>query len=129
MKANNKTLPHCFMCGECCINTLMMTKFSDIIRWIFQGRFDILKHASLPNLKGYGYLKKEMSNGELSKYCYFAVKRNSNKYFCSIHRTKPIVCKEFYCEKAYNVGGEGIPFKTESGWSEKATQLGYSCQR
>ena len=29
------------------------------------------------------------------------------------------------CEWAYGIGEKGIPFKTLSGWTEKARQLGY----
>ena len=60
-----------------------------------------------------------------STHCPFIKKVDDNKYICTIHDTKPKVCREFRCEWAYGVGEKGIPFKTERGWTDKAVQLGY----
>lgn len=125
MDSELKKRPHCEMCSECCKNPVMITKPSDIRRWIHQGRFDILKHASPANKEVYGDLNIHIKDSEISDYCPFVRNISFNKYACVIHDTKPKVCKEFYCESAYGIGIKGIPFKTENGWTRKAEQLGY----
>jgi len=114
------------MCGECCrAPVVLITKPEDYRRWTRQGRWDILRYASEPVLQGYGDLWIDIKGSENSSYCPFIKKVRHDKYICTIHDTKPKVCKEFRCEWAYGVGNKGIPFKTERGWTDKAKQLGY----
>ena len=114
------------MCGECCkAPVVLITKPADYKRWISQGRTDILECASVPPLWGYGDLWIDIKGGEGSEYCPFIEKVGPDKYICTIHDTKPKVCKEFRCEWAYGVGEKGVPFKTERGWTDRAKQMGY----
>ena len=118
--------PKCSMCGECCrAPVILITKPADYMRWTSQGRSDILQYASVPPLKGYGDLWLHIDRSERSGYCPFIRKVSRNKYICTIHDTKPRVCKEFRCEWAYGIGKKGVPFKTERGWTDKAKQLGF----
>jgi len=114
------------MCGECCrAPVILITKTEDYRRWTRQRRSDILQYASVPPLQGYGDLWIDIKGSEGSSYCSFIKKVGNYKYICTIHNTKPKVCKEFRCEWAYWAGKKGIPFKTERGWTDKAKQLGY----
>ncbi len=118
--------PRCCMCGECCrAPVILITKPEDYRRWTRQKRSDILQYASVPPLQGYGDLCIDIKGGEGSSYCPFIKKVSHSKYICTIHNTKPKVCKEFLCEWAYWAGKKGIPFKTERGWTDKAKRLGY----
>ena len=104
---------------------IMITKSGDYRRWMSQGRSDILQYASVPPLRGYGDLWTDINGSKGPHYCPFAKKISRHKYICSIHNTKPKVCKEFRCKWAYGMGNKGIPFKTECGWTDKAKRLGY----
>ena len=118
--------PRCCMCGECCrAPVILITKPEDYRRWTRQGRSDILQHASVPPQQGYGDLWIDIEGSEGSNYCPFIKKTGNHKYICTIHNTKPKVCKEFRCEWAYWAGKKGVPFKNERGWTDKAIQLGY----
>lgn len=118
--------PRCSMCGECCrAPVIMITKPGDYRRWIRQGRSDILQYASEPPLHGYGDLGIDIKGSEWSGFCPFIQKIGHYQYICTIQDTKPKVCKQYRCEWAYGIGDKGIPFKTESGWTDKAKQLGY----
>ena len=118
--------PRCCMCGECCrAPVILITKPEDYRRWTRQRRSDILQYASVPPLQGYGDLWIDIKGSEGSSYCPFIKKVGNYKYICTIHNTKPKVCKEFRCEWAYWAGKKGIPFKTERGWTDKAIRLGY----
>jgi Fe-S-cluster containining protein len=114
------------MCGKCCIApVVLITKPEDYRRWVRQGRSDILQYTSVPPLQGYGDLWIGIKGSKGSDYCPFIKKIGHDKYTCTIHETKPKVCKEFHCEWAYGIGNKGIPFKTERGWTDKAKKLGY----
>ena len=118
--------PRCSMCAECCTApVILITKPSDYRRWTRQGRWDILQYASLPPRQGYGDIRVDAEDGEGPSYCPFIKQVSHHKYICTIQDTKPKVCKEFRCEWAYGVGKKGIPFKTDSGWTDKAKELGY----
>lgn len=114
------------MCGECCrAPVILLTKPSDYRRWIRQERTDILQYASVPPVQGYGDLWINIQSSEEPSYCPFVKKAGQFKYICSIHNTKPKVCKEFRCEWAYGVGEKRVLFKSDRGWSDKAKKLGY----
>ncbi len=118
--------PRCCGCGECCrAPVVLITMPEDYERWIRQGRSDILQYASKPPLQGYGDLWMDIKGSEWSSHCPFLKEVGHYKYICTIHNTKPKVCKEFRCEWAYGAGSKGIPFKTERGWTDKAKRLGY----
>ncbi|NLL90722.1 MAG: YkgJ family cysteine cluster protein [Dehalococcoidales bacterium] len=126
MSDKRKKRPKCSMCGRCCsAPTVMITKPSDYKRWVEQGRQDILRYATVPPPHGYGDLWRNPRDGEIITHCPFAQEIENNKYICSIHETKPKVCREFRCEWAYGAGKKGVPFKTDCGWTDKAQKLGY----
>ena len=128
VEMNNKPRkrPRCSMCGKCCrAPIVLITKPEDYRRWIRQARWDILKYASVPPLRGYGDLWTDINGSQGSGYCPFIWKVSHCRYMCTIQDTKPKVCKEFRCEWAYGIGKKGIPFKTECGWTDKAKHLGY----
>ncbi|MBN2239653.1 MAG: YkgJ family cysteine cluster protein [Dehalococcoidales bacterium] len=113
--------PRCSQCGECCrAPVVLITKTSDYKRWVEQGREDILKHATVPPLRGYGDLWIDIRGTEDSPYCPFIKKTSEGKYTCTIQDTKPEVCRGFFCEWAYGAGKKGVPFKTDRGWTDKA---------
>ncbi len=90
------------MCGECCrAPVILITKPSDYRRWARQRRSDILRYASVPPVQGYGDLWIDIEGSEGSNYCPFIKKVGNYKYICTIHNTKPKVCKEFRCEWAF----------------------------
>lgn len=118
------------MCGICCreLDVDQMTMMpSDYRRWKRQGRQDILRHAIVMTPQGYGDLNLlfDMEKEKYLRYCQFLKRVGRGKYICTIHDTKPKVCKEFWCEWSYGVGEKGTPFKTDCGWEEKARELGY----
>jgi Fe-S-cluster containining protein len=122
--------PKCSQCGECCrAPMIQITKTSDYKRWVEQKRDDILKYASVPPLRGYGDLWMDIRETEDLEYCPFIEKISKDKFICTIHDTKPKVCKTFRCESCYGVGKNGVPFKTDSGWTDRAKQLGYGKPR
>jgi Fe-S-cluster containining protein len=126
MTAQPRKRPRCAMCGECCrAPTIMLTKPGDHRRWVRQGRTDILRHAPAPPPRGYGDLRAGATGTEDQAYCPFARRVGHGRFVCAIQDTKPRVCREFRCEWAYGVGSRGIPFKTESGWTDRAVRLGY----
>jgi Fe-S-cluster containining protein len=130
MKDELRQRPRCDQCGKCCrAPVILITKPSDYRRWVEQGRDDILKYASVPPYRGYGDLWMEMRGTEDSAYCPFIKKIDEDKFICTIHDTKPTVCREFRCEWAYGAGKKGIPFKTERGWTDNAKKLGYGRPR
>jgi len=104
---------------------VQITKTSDYKRWVEQGRKDILKLATVPPLRGYGDFLTDISKTEDPEYCPFIEKISDHKFICTIHDTKPKVCKTFRCEWCYGIGKKGVPFKTDSGWTDRAKQLGY----
>jgi Fe-S-cluster containining protein len=80
----------CYMCGKCCRLYLIGVKERDIRRIERHGysRKDFLDED------GRHIRKKE--NG----YCYF-IKREGDKYRCSIHDFKPDVCREWPLVKMF----------------------------
>lgn len=110
----------CQQCGQCCSQCAgtIFACSDDIIRWIQTDRFDILKHFKYVDAHKYVWgdklwseyhslpvniLQKEIvscadlltpSHNEY-KVCPFRKKQKDGKYKCSIHATKPDVCKEF----------------------------------
>ncbi len=126
MTEQSEQLPRCNGCGECCrAPVVLITKPEDYERWTRQGRLDILKYATVPPVRGYGDFWIEVSGDDTDGYCPFARQVAERKYVCAIQETKPKVCREYWCEWSFGVGLEGVPFKTERGWTDRARRLGY----
>lgn len=126
MTNETRKRPECSRCGECCrAPVVLITKPSDFRRWIEQGRNDILKYASRPPLRGYGDFWMDIRKTDDAAYCPFIGKTGDGEFTCTIHDTKPKVCREFRCEKCYGIGRKGVPFKTDCGWTDRAIRMGY----
>jgi Fe-S-cluster containining protein len=128
MSPELSSCPRCSMCAKCCAEQghgLTITR-EDYKRWRYQRRTDILRYVWKPERSnGFGDIWIDPKTGEDLDHCPFLVKVGRRKPVCSIHDTKPEICREFWCEWAYGAGNKGVPFKTIDGWSEKAKQLGY----
>lgn len=86
----------CQSCGWCCENIVINVAHSDILRWLAQQRYDILKEISfLDNYpkKGTGgfYIRETVLNPKRS--CPF-LRYNDKLSSCAIHKTKPLACKD-----------------------------------
>ena len=131
MASKVRRRPKCSTCGQCCREhgfSLFMAP-GDYRRWRRQERWDILQYVYLASPRGYGDLWLDPKTGGELGYCPFLKRVSPDRYICTIQDTKPKECKEFFCEGAYAIGQRGVPFKTESGWSEKARQSGYGKNR
>ena len=86
----------CEMCGRCCrrtkwaINLDTRLLWEDIERWRAENREDILRHVLV--FEGLGGDFLDLENKKFFSKCPF-LKKEGKKYVCSIHETKPIVCK------------------------------------
>jgi len=86
----------CQRCGWCCRNIVINVAHSDIIRWLNEGRVDILREVSFidnyRNDKGKDetgfYIAKTAFNPK--QPCPFLVDG-----VCGIHDTSPVACKDF----------------------------------
>jgi Fe-S-cluster containining protein len=78
----------CIQCGACCRSFIPVTR-QDVMRWVVEGRDDILEHISTRELFIY-----PVSGDELAR-CPFLKKQLQADvyiYICSIHDTKPEAC-------------------------------------
>jgi len=93
----------CLQCGQCCMeaqNLLFATK-EDVERWENESRKDILR-----------FVKPEYKNGKIVVadiwidpktgmnffICPWLRKKGSRRT-CSIHKTKPKICRDYFCPK------------------------------
>ncbi len=95
----------CKNCGKCCIEMgwKIFATPDDIVRWIKEGRQDILKHVLVYEyydiLHGYVFEGGEVwfdENGRKLERCPF-IKERDGKIYCRIHETKPQQCREYRC--------------------------------
>lgn len=84
---------------KCCTRFLRVAR-EDVERWKAEGREDILAHIRERVFEG-RTIREVKSPG---KGCYFL--QNGR---CSIHETKPIVCRNFLCLK-------GMELKAKNNW-------------
>lgn len=70
----------------------------DIARWRLEGRRDILSRVGIVGDGGQLWVDE---HGDRVKECPFLELRDDNKYYCSIHDSKPEVCTWHYCEKYF----------------------------
>ena len=91
-----------------------------------QGRADILRHVWPPKgAGGHGDIWIDPETGEDLDYCPFLQRVVQRKYICSIHETRPKLCREFWCDYAYGVERRGQTFRGMAGWTGRAKQSGY----
>ncbi len=83
------------LCASChpdkCCTRFLWVSAEDVQRWEKEGRSDILEHIR-PRLVDNRQIFEVISPG---RSCYFL-----KGGWCSIHETKPIVCRNFLCLKA-----------------------------
>lgn len=84
---------------KCCTRFLRVAR-EDVERWKAEGREDILAHIRERVVEG-RTIWEVKSPG---KGCYFL-----QDGWCSIHETKPIVCRNFLCLK-------GMELKAKNNW-------------
>ncbi len=95
--------PVCRRCGECCRKFGFGLTFTpeDLERWRREGREDILRHVRTgPEHEGWGEGWVDPETGEFLQNCPFFVELG-NGGLCSIHETKPKICRDFWCEEAF----------------------------
>lgn len=83
----------CQQCALCCETYPIDVAYSDVVRWRFSARRDILQEVSFINNypeKGYAgfYVEKTLHNPKIP--CPFL-----QDSLCSIYDTRPLVCKDF----------------------------------
>ncbi len=94
----------CVRCGRCCqsyTQTLLASR-EDIQRWRDQKRWDILRHVSLQEANGslFGEIWMDPSTGKELPVCPFLKPASRGRLaFCSIHATRPRVCRDYLCRK------------------------------
>ncbi len=91
----------CLQCGKCCMqaqNLLYATK-EDMERWEKEGRNDILKLAR-PEYKHGEIVVADIWIDPKTGLNFFVcpwLKRKGDKRTCSIHKTKPRICRDYFC--------------------------------
>lgn len=92
------------LCASChpdrCCTRFLWVSLEDVNRWKSEGRADILEHIRERVLEG-RTIYEVRSPG---RSCVFL-----RDGWCSIHDTKPIVCRNFMCQKA-------ISLKVANNW-------------
>lgn len=95
----------CKNCGKCCVEMghKIYATSEDILRWIKEGRQDILKHVLVYEYydlsSGYIVEGGEIwfdENGRKLEKCPF-IEEKEGKVYCKIHETKPLQCREYRC--------------------------------
>lgn len=105
---------YCDQCGVCCrhYTGTNWARPEDMLRWYDEGRQDILRFvslrtmgtgkmdasrlsredlASLPPLHGW----TDPDTGRELQTCPFLLRAEDGKYYCRIHPTKPLTCRNF----------------------------------
>lgn len=80
----------CRPCANCCTNVIIRVKEEDILRWKKENRQDIL--LCLEEISPGAVFMIRKKNGE----CIFLTEKG-----CSIHSTRPKVCRDFPKNKAH----------------------------
>jgi Fe-S-cluster containining protein len=83
------------LCASChpdrCCTRFLWVSPGDVERWKAEGRQDILEHIRARVVEGRQILEVKSPG----RSCYFL-----KDGWCSIHETKPLVCRNFLCLKA-----------------------------
>ena len=102
----------CTQCGKCCSHPEfmggMMADGADVIRWQREGRHDILAWADIlgSDNNPWADLWISPTTGDESTECPFVQKRLDGKYDCTIHDTRPQVCRD-YPQNIFHMMGVG----------------------
>ena len=89
----------CQQCGNCCIGHSIAVTYEDIIRWDRETRWDILSEVrfvqnSMNQSLNWWYFQK--TAGISTKCPFFTDDKD-----CSIHNTKPLMCRNFPLNTAH----------------------------
>jgi hypothetical protein len=83
----------CWPCANCCTNVIIRIKAEEINRWKDENRYDIL--LCLEEITEGAVFVIRKKNGE----CIFLTEKG-----CSIHSTRPEVCRKFPMSKKHAEG-------------------------
>ena len=91
IKGTRRLKNACVSCGECCksFGWHLNASKTDLDRWRREGREDLL--SSVNRL---GWIWMDPQTGEPLETCPFLV-RDETKGLCSIHETKPAMCRDY----------------------------------
>ncbi len=91
-RIRNGQICGCASCGECCIrfSGVLMVCDSDVARWKAQGREDLLERIGPAGKIWYSPAGKTRE-----KVCPFLKIEAPGHVLCSIHETKPFICKAY----------------------------------
>lgn len=84
----------CHQCGVCChVDMTAYVTEEDIRRWKNEGRDDIIAHFTDNNVIWIGdhFIRK---TGQAVSICFY-LNRNGSSFFCEIHPTRPMVCRNY----------------------------------
>lgn len=103
------------MCGKCCKELPIEVFASDIRRWLFEKRYDILEQVSFldnyPSLGTGGFYVIETVKAP-KRPCPFL----NQDGLCSIHNTKPRICRDY--PLGYT-GWKSCPYMNKSDVTER----------
>jgi Fe-S-cluster containining protein len=104
----------CDQCGFCCRQYpgTNWARSSDMVRWYDEGRTDILRYVAIRTRDGRQIHADSLSRAELESLdpvhgwtdpltgrdlplCPFLHHAKDGKYYCQIHATKPLTCRNF----------------------------------
>lgn len=87
----------CTRCGKCCLKpSYMETLYAtsgDVARWKKEGRYDILRHSIVTGTSA--DLWFGIDGKQLTKCPFLKKDRGKPTYQCSIHDTRPEVCRGY----------------------------------
>jgi Fe-S-cluster containining protein len=112
MDAAEEDIYECLQCGWCCkqFTGIAWAAPPDLLRWYDEGRRDILQYAlvslkdgtrisaaelnrdELEAVPGFGRWRDPVS-GDILTQCPFLAQITVDTYICTIHETKPHVCR------------------------------------
>ncbi len=91
----------CTQCGKCCTNKSFMNSLevsgADVLRWRREQRSDILDWVEVLGSEAdpWGDVWISPRTGLDADRCPFVRKRPDGKYNCTIHDTRPQVCRDY----------------------------------
>ncbi len=117
----------CTMCGACCKGAHrwgLLLVSGDYERWTNEGREDILQYVKQSAYGLYcAIVWRDPKTGISLDYCPFLVRLETGSYSCSIHETKPGVCRRFRCTWMLGKGKKCLAFKSYA-WYKKGSTIG-----
>jgi Fe-S-cluster containining protein len=105
-----ETANHCRACGLCCelYGDALAAEESDLSRWRREGREDLLRRVG----EG-GSLWNDPVSGDPLPACPFLRYTDAGGALCSIHETKPDMCRDYPGDGHGTRCAAGLPFEEE----------------